>query len=159
MGDKKGINNNHLKQGNRGLVLRLIATGACNTRIDLAKQTGLTKMSVSNIIGEFIEQKIICEEETEKIEGQGRNPILLSVSEKAPKVIGLDIHRAECVAVLSDLKLNVIKMLRCPLNEDNSKALYPIIFRLIDGVTDGMERSELLGIGVGGLGPVDIERG
>jgi len=159
MADKKGINNNNLKQGNRGLVLRLIATGACNTRIDLAKQTGLTKMSVSNIIGEFIEQKIICEEKTEKIEGQGRNPILLSVSKKAPKVIGLDIHRAECVAVLSDLKLNVIKMVRCPLNEGNSKDLYEIIFRLIDTVKGGMEQTELLGIGVGGLGPVDIEKG
>lgn len=159
MVDKKGINNNNLKQRNRGLVLRMIATGACNTRIDLAKQTGLTKMSVSNIISEFIEQNIINEEETEKTEGQGRNPILLSISEKAPKAIGLDIHRAECVAVLSDLNLNVIKMARCPLDKNNSKNLYEIIFRLIDTVKDGMKQSEILGIGVGGLGPVDIKKG
>lgn len=159
MASKKGINNNNLKQENRGLVLKMIATGECYTRIELAKRTGLTKMSISNIIGEFIEQGIICEKETEIVEGQGRNPIRLYIADKAPKIIGLDIHRAECVAVLSDLKLNVLKERRCSLTKTNSQDLFGVIFKLLDEVMQGTDEAELLGIGVGCSGPLDIKSG
>ena len=50
----RGINNDNLKRGNRGIILKLIATGECSTRVELAKGTGLSKMSVTNIVGEFI---------------------------------------------------------------------------------------------------------
>ncbi|MGF7018468.1 putative NBD/HSP70 family sugar kinase [Lachnospiraceae bacterium PF1-21] len=159
MADRRGINNNNLKQENRGLLLKMIATGEGRTRIELASLSGLSRMSVSNIIGEFIEQGIVAERETEPVEGQGRNPILLSIAETAPKIIGIDIHRSECVAVLSDLNLNVIKMERCPLTDENSKDLFPMIFNLIDKVMVGTPKEKILGIGVGGSGPVDLAKG
>ncbi|NCC44453.1 MAG: ROK family transcriptional regulator [Clostridia bacterium] len=159
MAVRRGINNNNLKQENRGLVLKMIATGSCCTRVDLAKKTGLSKMSVSNIIGEFMEQHIVVEEEAQKVCGQGRNPIHLALTKDAPKVVGLDIHRSECVAVLSDIQLNVLKMERCELNQENSRQLYDIIFRLLDTVMMGTDKSNILGIGVGGSGPVDIKKG
>ena len=56
----KGINSGDLKQQNRGLILRLIATGECNTRIGLARASRLTKMSVTNIIDEFLEMKLVA---------------------------------------------------------------------------------------------------
>ena len=46
----KGHNSTLSKQHNRGLVLRLIATGTCGSRIELARATGLAKMTVTNII-------------------------------------------------------------------------------------------------------------
>ena len=52
---KTGVNNKLLKQKNRGLLLKLIATGECSSRIELAQKTGLAKMTVSNIVSEFIE--------------------------------------------------------------------------------------------------------
>lgn len=53
---KAGVNNTSLKQQNRGLVLRLIATGECSSRIELAQKTGLSKMTVTYIVNEFLEQ-------------------------------------------------------------------------------------------------------
>ncbi|MDD2971862.1 MAG: ROK family transcriptional regulator [Lachnospiraceae bacterium] len=159
MASKKGLNNTNLKQENRGLILKEIATGECSTRIDLAKKTGLSKMSVSNIISEFMERGIICEQETEKTEGQGRNPISLCITARAPKIIGLNIHRTECVAVLSNLQLQVQRIARTPLTDDNSGDFYPLIFRLMDEVMVEEEWSNILGIGVGSSGPLDIKRG
>lgn len=159
MASKKGLNNTNLKQENRGLVLKKIATGECTTRIELAKNTGLSKMSVSNIVGEFIDRKIVSEQETEKTEGQGRNPITLTITEKAPKVLGLNIHRTECVAVCSNLKLEVLKIAKIPLTDENSKDFFGLIFRLIDEVMEGEAWKNILGIGVGSSGPIDIENG
>lgn len=51
---KTGVNNKLLKQKNRGLLLKLIATGECSSRIELAQKTGLAKMTVSNIVNEFL---------------------------------------------------------------------------------------------------------
>ena len=34
---KTGVNNTRLKQQNRGLILQLIATGECSSRIELAR--------------------------------------------------------------------------------------------------------------------------
>lgn len=58
---KTGVNNKLLKQKNRGLLLKLIATGECSSRIELAQKTGLAKMTVSNIVSEFIESGILEE--------------------------------------------------------------------------------------------------
>ena len=70
---KTGVNNKLLKQKNRGLLLKLIATGECSSRIELAQKTGLAKMTVSNIVNEFLENGMLEEREKVQTEGKGRN--------------------------------------------------------------------------------------
>ena len=66
---KTGVNNKLLKQKNRGLLLKLIATGECSSRIELAQKTGLAKMTVSNIVNEFLENGMLEEREKVRIGG------------------------------------------------------------------------------------------
>ena len=56
---KKGNGKNSItsKQFNRGLIFQLIATGTCNTRIELSRRTGLAKTTVTNIVAEFLEKE------------------------------------------------------------------------------------------------------
>lgn len=139
------------------MILRMIATGVCQSRIELSRQTGLSKMSVSNIITEFMEQGIVEETKAQQIKGQGRNPITLRIAKNAPKIIGLAIHRDECVAILSDLQLQIIKKASIRVDHKISARLLNEICSLIDQV---MPRDDMvLGIGVGSLGPVDVNRG
>ena len=56
---ESGVNNTLLKQQNRGLVLKLIATGACSSRIGLSQKTGLAKMTVTYIVNEFLENGVL----------------------------------------------------------------------------------------------------
>ena len=88
-----GYNNTTLKQQNRGLILKLIVTGECESRIELAKRTGLSKMAVTNIISKFMEQNLVEEKECVRIQRKGRNPIKLCLYSKAPKMIGVHIYR------------------------------------------------------------------
>lgn len=79
---KSGVNNTLLKQRNRGLILKLIATGQCSSRIELSQKTGLAKMTVTYIVNEFLERGIFEERQKVQVEGKGRNPVQLCISDK-----------------------------------------------------------------------------
>ena len=61
MAARQGINSAHLKSRNRGLVLQRIAAGSVS-RAAIARQIGLTKMTVTNLVGELIEADGVQEE-------------------------------------------------------------------------------------------------
>ena len=71
---KTGVNNKLLNQKNRGLLLKLIATGECSSRIELAQKTGLAKMTVSNIVSEFIELYLFPFISAEPLQPPDRTP-------------------------------------------------------------------------------------
>ena len=72
---KLGVNRDNQKKTNRGLVLKLIATKQCSSRIDLARMTGLTKTAISQIVNELIDQGYLMETKKEASSGLGRNPV------------------------------------------------------------------------------------
>ena len=53
MDKRSGLNQIHVKNENRGLVLRMLAAERLS-RADITKRIGLTKMTVSNITAELI---------------------------------------------------------------------------------------------------------
>ena len=72
-----GVNKDYLKKRNRGLVLQLIATERCSSRIELSRQTGLTKTGISAIVNELLEKGYLTETEKakgRKYEGPGQEP-------------------------------------------------------------------------------------
>lgn len=157
--DYKGYNNSTLKQQNRGMILKLLAMGKCSSRIDIARETGLSKMAASNIINEFIDEGILEESDKRKIKGKGRNPITLQLSSKAPKIIGVHITRKRCGACFCNLKLETIDSASFEITEDNHDDLMENIFKLVDSLIKAHPDERVLGIGIGALGPVDSGRG
>ena len=154
-----GYNNTTLKQQNRGLLFKMILTEQCNSRVELAQQTGLSKMAVTNIVREFEDLHYIEEHKSTPLSGKGRNPVRLVVSDRAPKLIGINIVREGCTVLLCDLNLRQIRESKFDITEENKDELLPMLFRSVDEVTDGMPEGSLLGIGVGALGPIDRHRG
>ncbi len=154
-----GVNNGTLKSRNRGLVLRLLTTGECTSRIDVAKRTGLSKMAATNIIAGFIEDGILEERETIQVGGKGRNPIQLGLSPKAPKMIGVYIGRNECSAVLNDMHLTVLSKAGYALTRDNQDHLYEMICRCIERILKKAADEKIWGICVSAAGAVDTENG
>lgn len=163
MSRNTGLNNSSLKQQNRGLLLKLIATNQCNTRVDLAKASQLTKMSVTNIVSEFMDNGLVEEHpiaDTTKMQdriGVGRNPILLEISSQAPTVMGVLINREFCSSVLCDLKLKILKQETIKAEEWDKDSLVQAVFDLIERVKKGSKH--VVGIGIGSIGPLDLENG
>ena len=74
----QGINHQRQRVFNRGLIFQLLATEDSMSRTELANRSGLTKMTLSNIIADFIQRGYVIEY-TEKSPGP-HNPIKLAMS-------------------------------------------------------------------------------
>lgn len=157
MSEISGKNSITSKQYNRGLVLKLIVTGACHTRIEIAKATGLAKMTVTNIVQEFLNGEIIQEGEEELTEVCGRNPIILRLSEKVPKIIGLLIFRDRIEAVLCDLSMKIIQTESIRFMSLTEQQVVEYSYEVIDRIL--LNEKNILGIGAAVIGPFDIRRG
>ena len=156
---KTGVNNKLLKQKNRGLLLKLIATGECSSRIELAQKTGLAKMTVSNIVSEFIESGILEEREKLQTDTKGRNPVQLSIAPGAPKLLGVHVYREEYSVILCDMMLHIIKKISVPITEENADTLVQELLGKIDEMLAVFPEEKILGIGIGAIGPDDLLRG
>jgi len=156
---KKGNGKNSItsKQFNRGLIFQLIATGTCNTRIELSRRTGLAKTTVTNIVAEFMEKGIVKECEEELTEVCGRNPIILKVADQAPKIIGILVFRTNIQAVLCSLDMQIFRTETIEFGELTGDILIQNAFELIDRMME--EEKNILGIGIASIGPVDIRNG
>ena len=142
---------------NRGKVLELIATGRCRTRNDLVRSMGLTKMAISNIVTELLEKDFLTEEEKTPSKKAGRRSTVLAISPKAPKVIGLLLVRERVEVVLCDSCLNVSFRKSVLINQITDQDLIQIMFTLVEEAL--AFDSNVIGIGVSCMGPVDSEKG
>ncbi len=157
---KKGTGKNlsTSKQYNRGLILQLIATNEATSRIELATTTKLTKMTITNIVSEYIEHGIVEQCEEKITEGSGRNPIRLRIAEKAPTVIGLYITRDKIEAVLCTLGLEILNRKVMPFKTLKKEEVRQYSYHVIDQLLAETDL-KVLGIGVAVMGPVDINNG
>lgn len=145
------------KYRNRGLVLQLLATGECSSRIELSKRMNLSKMAVSNIVNDLIEKEVLIETESDVNEMVGRNPVGLTISEQAPKVVGLLIFRTRVEVVLCSLRLQILRRESIVINNIQQEELIQYIYEAIDMVMAGAEKC--IGIGVASIGPVHVQKG
>ena len=68
-----------MKRMNTAIILNLIREKGAVSRIDLAKETGLTAATVTNLTAELIDNKLI-EEFSTGVSTGGRKPILLKIN-------------------------------------------------------------------------------
>ena len=137
--------------------MRLLCTHDGVSRIQLAQRTGLTKMTVSNIIAGLMEQDYVVERAPERNAGVGRNPIILDISPGAPKVLGVQLGREGVTAVLFDLKLRILKKEEEPFAQENTDSILQKLFRAVDRIR--IQESNILGCGVSVVGPLDVGSG
>lgn len=142
-----------MKKKNRGTVLKLIATGRCNSRIELSKSMGLTKTAISKIVAEMMERGFLKETKKQENTDLGRNPIGLDIAETAPLFIGVLVMRDFCEAVLCNMKLDIIRHQKVYENWNTKEELMETVYSLTDQMMYGTEN--VGGIGVASIGPLD----
>lgn len=105
MSEMSGANNRDLKYKNRMLILKLIALNQPFSRISLASCTGLSKMTIGNIVNQLIEEDLVVEADPPDQPARhcGRKPTLLQLSPRSPVLGGILLKRGYCQTVLADL--------------------------------------------------------
>src|SRR5690554_5928685 len=95
------------KQINRSLILHKIKQHKAISRTDLAKETGLTSGTISNITGELLRDGVIVTQGTIDSKG-GRPQVLLAINGES-YTLGVNIGGTKIVVLLTDLNGRIIK--------------------------------------------------
>ena len=161
-----GSNHQSTKIQNRALVLKIICTGTNVSRIDISRQTGLSKMSITNIVSELSKVGLIvdrAEQANPAMNGSiGRKPVFLAPDTDNHIALGLYISRDYVIATLSNLKCEILDEKRCILAFEESETSFDDkIKTLIHSIlnTSVATGKKMIGIGVASIGPLDIRNG
>ena len=151
-----------MKQLNVSAVLKVIKDNGSLSRAEIAKLTGLTPASVTNITKILIEDKFLIESKIGESSG-GRPPIILELNPNARYVIGIGIGVGVIDVVITNLSAQIIT--KKSIIIDNERYNYDLVFKkLINLINEVLESSELdkekiLGVGVALHGIVDARTG
>lgn len=141
------------KVKNKNLILKQIIMSGEISRIALSKYTGLTKMTVTNLVNELCSEGFICEK-NEKINNRvGRNPVMLT-AKGGKNIIGIYLCRDYSEVFLGDICGNIYDIIRTPLLKHETKeSINKKISESVDILRD--RYGSIYGIGVSAIGPVD----
>jgi predicted NBD/HSP70 family sugar kinase len=143
---------------NQQLVLRAIYDRNETSRAELARLTGLTRTSVSALVGELLRDGLIEEVGTGPSTG-GKAPILLRVRPDGRHTIGIDLTEPYFAGALVDLRGHIIHSVRLPLEGRDGMAAVEVVMAVIEELANRNGRASLLGIGIGAPGIVNSRDG
>ncbi|MEP7293221.1 MAG: helix-turn-helix domain-containing protein, partial [Chloroflexota bacterium] len=148
-----------IRQHNRQLLLRAVYTGLADNRAALAAETGLAKPTVSDLIGELLEDGLLVESgRGESTDSGGKRPTLIKFVPNARQVIGVSLDNGRVFAVLSNLAGQVIAQHYDELENAQGEEAAAMLTDVINGLVAQLD-APLLCIGVGVPGVVDVSNG
>ncbi|EFL18249.1 ROK family transcriptional regulator [Streptomyces sp. C] len=148
-----------LHRANLARVVRAVRLAGSLTQAEIARTTGLSAATVSNIVRELKESGTV--EVTDTSAG-GRRARSVSLSGDAGIVIGVDFGHTHLRVAVGNLAHQVLAEEAEPLDVDASwvdgfDRAESLVGRLVQGI--GVARDKVIGVGLGVPGPIDVESG
>ncbi|MGN6610962.1 MAG: ROK family transcriptional regulator [Angustibacter sp.] len=145
----------HARQHNRSLVLQSLFHSGPSSRADLARETGLTRVTVSDLVASLIDDGLVSELGAKPGSRVGKPATLVGLRHDAHQVLAVDISDADWFhgAVL-DLTGTVLERRRLPVEGRTGTAAVELVERLCRDLVDVSTRP-LLGVGIATPGLVD----
>jgi glucokinase-like ROK family protein len=142
---------------NEQLVLRTIYDRNPISRADVARATGLTRTTVSDVVEQLLGAGLAEEIGLGRSTG-GKAPILLRVPDEARHLVGIEVGDTHLTGAIVSLRGEVLRRVEVPLDgRDGDMAL-----ARLDGLIDELVQptaAPILGIGIGTPGLVDTTSG
>ncbi|HUN23820.1 MAG TPA: ROK family transcriptional regulator [Anaerolineales bacterium] len=146
------------KEHNTRLVLQTIYNTAGLSRAEIARITKLTRPTVSSIVEDLIERKLVVETGMGQSFGGGKKPILLEFAKDSQWVMGLHLSSKAFRGVLANLRGEILHTYEIELDDKTPHILLEQLLQLVRTLLLQAERP-LLGIGIASPGLVDQETG
>jgi predicted NBD/HSP70 family sugar kinase len=147
-----------VRRANRASLLTDLFHGGRQSRQQLGDTTALSQASVSNLVGEMIDEGLVEEAGLVGSDG-GRPRALLRVTPGYGYVVGADVGETRVLVELYDLAMSRLGVSSYALG-DHGREPDVVAATLLEGLATvadqaGVEASEVLGFGVGVAGVVD----
>jgi len=149
-----------LREGNRKRVIDALRERGVASRAELARMTGLSRSTVSTIVGDLIDAGLAGEREGQP-DGEvhaGRPPVMVALNRSAGVALGLDFGHRHLRVAVSDLSHTVLAEAWCELDVDHSSTEgLDRAAEFVDRVLAeaGAERSHVIGASMGLPAPID----
>ena len=145
----------HIRLNNRTLVLQTLYRTGLQSRADLARETGLTRVTVSDLISELMGENLVIELGQRQEPRPGKPATLLDINRAAFQIISLDLsgHTRLRGAVLS-LDGAVLSSSGLDLAGARGEAAFDTVAELLAQVI-ARATAPILGVGIGSPGIVD----
>jgi predicted NBD/HSP70 family sugar kinase len=147
-----------LRRGNRSALLRQLYFEGPLSRHELARDTGLSSGSISNVVGDLIADGVV--EEAGSVESDGGRPrVLLRVARRYGCLIGVDVGETRVRVALFDLAMTQLASDDYPLS-DSGHDVSHVVSLILAGLTAvvdaaGIDPDAVLGVGIGMPGIVE----
>lgn len=146
----------HARGHNRSLVLQTLYRAGQQSRADVARETGLTRVTVSDLVAELIGEGLLVETGQREDARPGKPATLLDLNRSAFQLVGVDLSAADTFrgAVL-DLDGVILNRAELPLDGRTGVDATALVLRLVDQLV-ASATLPVLGVGVGSPGLVDL---
>ncbi|WP_286278339.1 ROK family transcriptional regulator [Naasia aerilata] len=147
----------HARRHNRALVLQTLLRTEGLSRADLARETGLTRATVSDLVGELIGERFVRELGQREDSRPGKPATLLEIDRGGHQIVGLDLSGHDLLrgAVL-DLDGSILAREQLPLEGSTGEEALAKVTLLAER-TLARTTAPVLGVGVGSPGVVNLE--
>ena len=145
----------HARSHNRALVLQTLYTAGAQSRADVARETGLTRVTVSDLVAELIAEGLVVELGQREDARPGKPATLIDVDRAAFQIIGVDLSEHELFrGAVIDLDGGIVARAEVPLEGAMGEAAIGLVEQLVEQLV-AAATTPVLGIGVGSPGVVD----
>jgi predicted NBD/HSP70 family sugar kinase len=145
------------RRHHRALLLQQLFRHGPASRADLARSSGLTRVTVSDVIGDLVAEGLLGESAA-PVQGRvGKPPVLVQLAAEARQIVALDLSEDGVISgALLNLAGDVQERRGRPLEgrrgEDAVRLVHELVRELVEAAT-----RPVLGIGVGTPGVVDAD--
>ncbi|MDS2173348.1 ROK family transcriptional regulator [Nesterenkonia sp. CL21] len=145
----------HVRVHNLALVQRELFHAGPMSRADLARATGLTRVTASGLVGELIAREVVVEQGPRARSGPGKPGVLVDLDREGLQVISLDLSGAEAYrGAVMDLTGTILACLEEPRRgRETSDQAQVTVLALARNLLALADR-RVLGVGVGTPGVV-----
>lgn len=169
---RKAKNLQYIRVSNRAEIIRYLSIHRDTPRLTLANHLGLTKMAISNIVGEMLLEDLVIEKAASDSRSSpaGRKSTMIALNTDRYMAVGIYISRDELQGVIADISGEIHRVWRQPITISNRRESSQIrteftdsLFLLVDTImayaAAQPRTNRFLGIGVCSIGPLDLGQG
>jgi predicted NBD/HSP70 family sugar kinase len=150
-----GTNLVYTKKYNLRIVHEVIRVHGPLSRADVARHTQLSVQTVSNLVKELLELRLV-QEGGRRSEGRGAPSTELTINPDGAFAVGLDLDRDHLTGVLVDLAGHVRQRMHAEIATPSSAEVLDLMCEMVQSMASaqGLGVDDLAGLGVGVPGPM-----
>lgn len=151
----------YIKMSNKRTVFQYILQEAPISRADLSRMTKMSPTTITRIVKDLMDEGLVKEVDHEVSNRVGRRAIIIDVVDEAVLTVGVFIDKHKLRIGILGLKNELLAYEKVALQTEDPNQYIEKLHKHIDAFIEasGLNRSRIIGIGIGVPGIVDHEQG